>query len=83
MAKVKKTNKSNKTKKVSTIKRVATKKVDNKLSLLLIVLALLVFALAAYSMSNPVNNETKGTIEVSPSASASASPFANTVKTTK
>ena len=57
MAKRKTSRKVNRTK-VSNIRRVATTKVDNKLSILLIVLALLVFALAAISMSSTGSQQT-------------------------
>ena len=57
MAKRKTSRKVNRTK-VSNIRRVATTKVDNKLSILLIVLALLVFALAAISMGRTASQQT-------------------------
>jgi hypothetical protein len=75
MAKAKKTNKVSH---MSHIKRVATTKVDNRLSFMLIVLALLVFVLAALSMSSKSNNKV-----VSPTPTLTASPVAKTVKTAK
>ena len=92
MAKRKTSRKVNRTK-VSNIRRVATTKVDNKLSILLIVLALLVFALAAISMSStgsqqtvvsPVKVTASPTVKptVKPVVKATVKP-ATTVKTTK
>jgi len=72
MAKVKKT------KKINHIKRIATTKVDNKLSILLIVFALLVFALAAISMSSQSGSKTVDLPETT--ATSSAIPAAKTVK---
>jgi hypothetical protein len=70
MAKVKKT------KKINHIKRIATTKVNNKLSILLIVFALLVFALAAISMSSQSGSKT---IKPSPVATISATSSAKPV----
>jgi hypothetical protein len=65
MAKVKRS------KKVSRIKKIASAKVDNKLSILLIVLALLVSALAAISMGQSgyqtsSSNQAKVTVSPTP-----------------
>ena len=88
MAKRKTSRKVNRTK-TSSVRRIATTKVDNKLSILLIILALLVFALAAISMSNAGSQQTV-TSPVKVTASPTVKPVikatvkpATTVKTTK
>lgn len=80
MAKVKK---SNKTKKITKTAKVAASKVNNRLSVLLLILAFLVFALAAIAM----NDSSKSQMVPSPSpvkvvATPTAKPVVKTVKTT-
>lgn len=84
-----KTSRKVKRTKAGSVRRIADTKVDNKLSVLLIILALLVFALAAISMSGAVRPKTV-TNPVKVTASPTAKPVvkatvkpATTVKTTK
>jgi hypothetical protein len=90
MAKTKRTRKLKRSAKTGSVRRIAATKVDNKLSILLIILALLVFTFAAISMSgsgktvtNPEKVTTSATVKPTekPVIKATVKPT-TTVKTT-
>jgi hypothetical protein len=88
MAKVKKVNKAKKvvkaakTTKVAKTTSVMNTKVDNKLSVLLLVLAFLIFALAAIAMNDSSKSVSQTVSPIKVVATPTAKPVVKTVKTT-